>query len=51
MTPGLSRKVIGDLLGEQCERCKRLLVIYASTFEFKGACLLFESCHVHSSFP
>lgn len=37
MTPGLSRKVIGDLLGENCERCKRLLMIYASTFEFAGA--------------
>lgn len=36
MTPGLSRKVIGDLLGENCERCKRLLMIYASTFEFAG---------------
>lgn len=35
-TPGLSRQVIGDLLGENCEHCKRLLVVFASTFEFRG---------------
>lgn len=36
LSPGLGRKVIGDLLGENCERCKRLLLVYASTFEFQG---------------
>lgn len=35
-TPGLSRQVIGDLLGESCENCKRLLAVFASTFEFRG---------------
>ncbi|KAK9813749.1 hypothetical protein WJX73_006923 [Symbiochloris irregularis] len=35
-SPGLSRQVIGDLLGENCEHCKRLLVVFASTFEFRG---------------
>lgn len=37
MTPGLSSQVIGDLLGENCDHCRRLLLVYASTFEFGGA--------------
>ena len=37
MTPGLSRKVIGDMLGENCDHCKRLLLVFSYTFEFKGA--------------
>ena len=37
MCPGLSRQLIGDLLGENNERCLRVLECFTASFDFTGA--------------
>ena len=37
MCPGLSRQLIGDLLGENNERCLRVLERFTASFDFRGA--------------
>lgn len=41
MCPGLSRQLIGDLLGENNERCLRVLECFTASFDFTG--LSFEA--------
>ena len=36
MCPGLSRQIIGDLLGENNERCLRVLECFTASFDFTG---------------
>jgi hypothetical protein len=36
MCPGLSRQLIGDLLGENNERCLRVLECFTASFDFTG---------------
>lgn len=36
MCPGLSRQIIGDLLGENNERCLRVLECFTASFDFRG---------------
>ena len=48
LTPGLSRQVIGELLGENNERCIRVLDLFTASFDFKGmlqghGCLMCKS--------
>lgn len=38
MCPGLSRQLIGDILGENNERCLRVLECYTASFDFTGTC-------------
>lgn len=56
MCPGLSRQIIGDLLGENNERCLRVLECYTASFDFRGRQspnlwlhLLSKSCKPRSS--
>ena len=41
MCPGLSRQLIGDILGENNERCLRVLECYTASFDFTGEAVLF----------
>ena len=36
MCPGLSRQLIGDILGENNERCLRVLECFTASFDFSG---------------
>ena len=47
MCPGLSRQIIGDLLGENNERCLRVLECFTASFDFTG---LPSTSHPKSSF-
>lgn len=43
MCPGLSRQIIGDLLGENNERCLRVLECFTASFDFTGNCMHYST--------
>ncbi len=44
--PGLSKSIVGDLLGQNTERCLRILDAFTHMFDFSGAASQSLCCQV-----